>query len=95
VIGCSVPRRERTKIEPCNCSGWYGAKAGAEDLRTLAGALLSEQRPDGGWAQLPALSSDAYATGQALVALHSAGTRQRGRPCVSARRCVPAAHSAA
>ena len=36
-------------------------------------ALVAEQRSDGGWAQLPTLSSDAYATGQALVALHQAG----------------------
>ena len=35
--------------------------------------LIAEQRPDGGWAQLSALESDAYATGQALVALQSAG----------------------
>jgi ankyrin repeat protein len=38
-----------------------------------AAALLAEQRPDGGWAQVPARASDAYATGQALVALHQAG----------------------
>jgi mono/diheme cytochrome c family protein len=31
--------------------------------------LLSQQRKDGGWAQLPKLESDAYATGQALYAL--------------------------
>jgi len=37
-----------------------------------ARALLAEQRPDGGWAQLPSLASDAYATGQALVALKEA-----------------------
>lgn len=38
-------------------------------LARPAGALLKLQRPDGGWAQLPALDSDAYATGQALYAL--------------------------
>ena len=38
-----------------------------------ARALIADQRPDGGWAQLPTLESDAYATGQALVALHDAG----------------------
>lgn len=41
---------------------------------TAAGrALLAEQRPEGGWAQLPAREADAYATGQALYALHQAG----------------------
>jgi hypothetical protein len=50
---------------------WAGASAG--DIRTSATALLAEQRPDGGWAQLPTLETDAYATGQALVALQTAG----------------------
>jgi hypothetical protein len=31
--------------------------------------LLETQRQDGGWAQIPSLESDAYATGQSLVAL--------------------------
>ena len=53
--------------------GLVWAKASADDLRAAAKPLLTEQRPDGGWAQLPALESDAYATGQALVALHAAG----------------------
>ncbi len=39
-----------------------------------ARALLAEQRPDGGWAQIPTLKSDAYATGQALVALKDSGS---------------------
>jgi ankyrin repeat protein len=38
-----------------------------------AAGLLVEQRPDGGWAQLPTLSSDAFATGQALAALAKSG----------------------
>ena len=29
--------------------------------------------PDGGWGQLPTMASDAYATGQALYALHAGG----------------------
>ncbi len=53
--------------------GLTWAHAPAEDIRTLATALLAEQRPDGGWAQLPTLETDAYATGQALVALQTAG----------------------
>ena len=50
---------------------WTGADTG-EIARRVA-ALMAEQRSDGGWAQLPTLSSDAYATGQALVALHQVG----------------------
>ena len=38
-------------------------------LQPLAQALLAEQRHDGGWSQLPALESDAFATGQAIYAL--------------------------
>jgi len=44
-----------------------------EALKRMAAALLAEQRADGGWAQLPSRSSDAYATGEALVALYDAG----------------------
>ena len=51
--------------------GWAGAK---RDVRVKAAtALLAEQRPDGGWSQIPSRDSDAYATGQALVALVQAG----------------------
>jgi ankyrin repeat protein len=46
---------------------WTGETA--DKLTSLARALLSKQRDDGGWAQLPTLASDAYATGQALYAL--------------------------
>ena len=35
--------------------------------------LAATQRPDGGWAQLPGMGSDAYATGEALYALNVAG----------------------
>jgi hypothetical protein len=37
--------------------------------------LTATQRADGGWAQLPSMRSDAYATGGALVALFEAGVR--------------------
>jgi ankyrin repeat protein len=65
----------------------FGVKssgASQDVLRPLAGELASQQRPDGGWAQTPTRSSDAYATGEALVALRRAGvdpaetTYQRG-----------------
>jgi ankyrin repeat protein/mono/diheme cytochrome c family protein len=41
--------------------------------RQAAGDLLGLQRSDGGWAQRATLASDAYATGQALVALRESG----------------------
>ena len=49
-------------------------------LRRLAKAILSAQRPDGGWAQTAFLSSDAYATGQTMVALVKTGILQPGDP---------------
>ena len=36
-------------------------------------ALLALQRADGGWADLPSMNSNAYATGKALFAVHTAG----------------------
>jgi ankyrin repeat protein len=38
-------------------------------IQSLAKSLLAQQREDGGWAQLPTLKSDAYATGQAIYSL--------------------------
>lgn len=53
--------------------GWGGVKADSEIIRKSIGDLLRAQRADGGWAQIGSLESDAYATGQALVALRQAG----------------------
>jgi mono/diheme cytochrome c family protein len=39
----------------------------------LVKAILAKQQPDGGWAQLNGLTSDSWATGQALVALNTVG----------------------
>jgi ankyrin repeat protein len=49
---------------------WTGADERV--VKNAARQLLSEQREDGGWSQLPALASDAYATGEVLAALHDA-----------------------
>ena len=53
---------------------WGGADAQA--IQTAARALVALQRPDGGWGQFATLGSDAYATGQALVALNESGAIQ-------------------
>ena len=50
---------------------WGGAPTSA--IREEAKSLAALQRADGGWSQLPAMASDAYATGEALFALGSAG----------------------
>ncbi len=49
------------------------ANTASEGSGKSSRALLSMQRPDGGWSQMPGLVSDAYATGQAMFALHTAG----------------------
>ena len=49
--------------------GLHWAGEPAEKLTCLVESLRQEQRKDGGWAQLPTLESDAYATGEALYAL--------------------------
>jgi ankyrin repeat protein/mono/diheme cytochrome c family protein len=50
---------------------WIGVPGG--ELESAASALLEAQRPDGGWAQHVGLTSDAWATGQTLVALQASG----------------------
>jgi ankyrin repeat protein len=54
--------------------GLAWARAGKAELRRAADALLSEQRPDGGWAQRRGMASDASATGQVLAALRESET---------------------
>jgi ankyrin repeat protein len=49
---------------------WTGADKVARS--NAAQQLLRQQREDGGWSQLPALASDAYATGEVLAALNEA-----------------------
>jgi ankyrin repeat protein len=49
--------------------GLHWAGEPAEKLTCLVKSLREKQRKDGGWAQLPTLESDAYATGEALYTL--------------------------
>jgi hypothetical protein len=50
--------------------GLVWAKA---DVKDAVRDLLASQRPNGGWAGLATLDPDAYATGQALYAVHEGG----------------------
>jgi hypothetical protein len=65
-------KAESTEDAAYQLLGLHWAGEPGEKLAGLAKALLSQQRTDGGWAQLPKLESDAYATGQALYALSRA-----------------------
>ncbi|HYO79842.1 MAG TPA: ankyrin repeat domain-containing protein [Bryobacteraceae bacterium] len=49
----------------------WGA-ADRSEIDRAAAELIAQQQADGGWAQLNGLESDAYATGQAMVALYQA-----------------------
>jgi ankyrin repeat protein len=53
--------------------GLAWADPSADNIRSASRDLIAEQRSDGGWGQHEALASDAYATGQALVALLESG----------------------
>jgi hypothetical protein len=66
-------RARTTEEKVMKLLGLTWAKADASDIRNAALPLIAEQRQDGGWGQLATLETDAYATGQALVALAEAG----------------------
>ncbi|MEO8427770.1 MAG: ankyrin repeat domain-containing protein, partial [Verrucomicrobiota bacterium] len=48
--------------------GLFWSKASNDEIHRTAQRLLSTQRRDGGWSQIPTLESDAYATAESLVA---------------------------
>ena len=53
--------------------GLAWAKATRSQLDAAIREWVAQQRADGGWAQLPHLESDAYATGISLYAMYEAG----------------------
>ena len=58
--------------------GLQWCDASTDEKAKIAARLLGMQRPDGGWSQLSTMSSDAYATGEALYALFESGTLKPG-----------------
>jgi N-acyl-D-amino-acid deacylase len=64
-----------TEDEASRLRGLAWAGADAHEVAAARDLLLTEQRDDGGWAQLPDRDSDAYATGIVLTALRAAGVR--------------------
>ena len=53
--------------------GLAWTKASRKDLDDAVREIQRRQRTDGGWSQLDYRTSDAYATGMSLYALHEAG----------------------
>jgi ankyrin repeat protein len=60
--------------------GLVWANASQPARQAAARDLVKQQRADGGWAQTDFRGSDAYATGEALVALRAAGVSPKSRP---------------
>jgi len=52
---------------------WAAGRKEAAATESLTKRLFSLQQPDGGWRQAADMASDAFATGQSLVALRKAG----------------------
>jgi len=53
--------------------GLAWSKASAREIETATKPWIALQKQDGGWSQLPHMTSDAYATGLTLYALFQAG----------------------
>jgi hypothetical protein len=70
-LGKAQPKTNEDHVFQLLGLTWAGRNK--ETLRDTARALLAQQRTNGGWAQLPTLPSDGYATGQALFALKESG----------------------
>jgi ankyrin repeat protein len=77
LLGATVNTTDERALQLLGLA-WGGIDPSDERVRKAGGILIAEQRSDGGWGQLPTLGSDAYATGQALVALHESGALGAG-----------------
>lgn len=62
-----------TQDEVFKLLGLVWSQAPEQAISRQRKRVLALQREDGGWGQLPAMTSDAFATGEALYALHWSG----------------------
>ncbi|MGP0076456.1 MAG: ankyrin repeat domain-containing protein [Bryobacteraceae bacterium] len=65
------PRATEERVYQMLGASWAGA--GQVAIKKMAGELKAAQQADGGWNSLDGRPSDAYSTGQALMALHEPG----------------------
>lgn len=71
---------ESTEERAFRILGLFWAKGPQAMIDEAARELIADQRPDGGWSQTSTLTSDAYATGQAIVALRESGALKADDP---------------
>jgi ankyrin repeat protein len=64
------PHATEERVDQLLGSNWSGADQAT--LQKMAVGLKATQQADGGWSSLDGRASDAYSTGQVLVALHEA-----------------------
>lgn len=71
-------KAESSEEETVRLMGLMWTHASNADIRKAAAKVIADQQPDGGWRQLSTRESDAFATGEALVALIQAGAVKPG-----------------
>lgn len=70
-LGSVSPRSTEERATQLMGLKWSGADR--QSVNPLVRTLKLSQQPDGGWPSREGLGSDAYSTGEVLVALHEAG----------------------
>jgi ankyrin repeat protein len=69
-----------TQDESFKLLGLVWSAARPAEISAQARRIVALQHADGGWPQLPTMTSDAYATGQVLYALHGGGISPQSEP---------------
>lgn len=83
-LAAAKPENNEGRVYQILGLAWAGEPV--RKLQPLAKVLVANQHDDGGWSQLPALKSDAYATGQALYALRVASGVPASDPAIERGR---------
>ena len=81
-VWLKAAKAETTEDRAFLLYGLRWSNAARELVAAQARALIAEQRSDGGWSQIPTLSSDGYATGQAVASLLESGAARKDNPVI-------------